>query len=282
MPHTTVPARNRRKPGDQHRAAAEAIGDGTVNQLPDRDAGEKQRQHQLDRTSRCREHRCEQRQRRHRHVQRRRRDRGHRDQQAEGYAGALINGPASGQPDGSERHRAADHAAVQDAPVSAHFVIGDGAVKEAPIVPHHQIADAPAVGIDELRLCRVLQQLVEERSLPPPRASRECARHDCRDRAPSCRSPDGCARGDGRPADARASGWRTAGSRPIRGRPLPNRRPPAIPRCAVLSPRTARHSPWRCWRIPYRRPAAAVRPHRARSASAAPGNRICRCASGSC
>jgi hypothetical protein len=44
---------------------------------------------------------------------------------------------------------------VQDAPISADFVIGYGAVKEAAIVPHHQIADAPAVAIDELRLRRV-------------------------------------------------------------------------------------------------------------------------------
>src|SRR5438270_4828325 len=64
---------------------------------------------------------------------------------------------------GSERHRAANHAAVQDWPISADLVIGHGTVKEAAIVPHHQIADAPAVGIYELRLCGVLQQGVEER-----------------------------------------------------------------------------------------------------------------------
>src|ERR1700740_497235 len=74
----------------------------------------------------------------------------------------LIKG-AGERSDELYRHRSANHAAVEDAPVSAHFEIGDGAVKEAAIVPHHQIANAPAVGIDELRLRRVFQQFVEER-----------------------------------------------------------------------------------------------------------------------
>src|SRR4051812_335200 len=64
----------------------------------------------------------------------------------------LINGSGERQPEESERHRSANHTAVQDAPISSHFVIGDGAVKQATIVPHHQITDAPAMGIDELRL----------------------------------------------------------------------------------------------------------------------------------
>ena len=72
----------------------------------------------------------------------------------------FINGSGKLQPDESERHRSAHHAAVQDAPISADFVIGHGAVEEAAIVPDHQIADAPAVAIDELPLRRVLQQFV--------------------------------------------------------------------------------------------------------------------------
>src|ERR1700730_14971240 len=63
----------------------------------------------------------------------------------------------------SEGQRASDDAPVQDAPVSAHLVIGDGSVKEATVVPNHQIALAPTVGINEIRLCRVVQKLVEQR-----------------------------------------------------------------------------------------------------------------------
>ena len=46
------PGEEQGEPGDQHRAPPEAIGDGTIDQLPDGDAGEKQRQYQLDRCRR--------------------------------------------------------------------------------------------------------------------------------------------------------------------------------------------------------------------------------------
>ena len=72
-----------RKPGEQHRAPAEAIGDRAIDQLSDRDPGEEQCQHQLDRAGRCIEYRGEHRQRRHQHVQRRGRDRGDEGQQDE-------------------------------------------------------------------------------------------------------------------------------------------------------------------------------------------------------
>src|SRR2546421_12551750 len=51
----------------------------------------------------------------------------------------LINGSGQRQPDESERYRSANHAAVQDAPISSHFVIGHGAVEEAAIIPHPQV-----------------------------------------------------------------------------------------------------------------------------------------------
>ena len=70
-----------RKSGDQHRSPPEAIGDRAVNQLPRRDAGEKQGQHQLDGAGCGVEHHGEQRQRRHQHVQRRRRNRGDQGQE---------------------------------------------------------------------------------------------------------------------------------------------------------------------------------------------------------
>src|SRR4051794_33778026 len=46
----------------------------------------------------------------------------------------LICRPGQRCRSGSERHSAADHAAVHDAPVSAHVVIGDGAVQQAAVV----------------------------------------------------------------------------------------------------------------------------------------------------
>src|SRR5436190_24208610 len=39
----------------------------------------------------------------------------------------------------SERHGAADDAAVHNAPVFLHLVVGDGAMEQAPVVPHHQV-----------------------------------------------------------------------------------------------------------------------------------------------
>src|SRR5271166_1855216 len=62
----------------------------------------------------------------------------------------------------SERDRAAHHAAVQDAPVLARLVIGNGPMQQTAVVPHHEIAPAPTVGVDESPLGRVLQQLIEE------------------------------------------------------------------------------------------------------------------------
>src|SRR5215472_18413873 len=63
---------------------------------------------------------------------------------------------------GSERHGASDHAAVHDAAVFSHLVIGDGTMQQAAIVPHHQIAPAPAVRIDELPLCRMFEEVGKE------------------------------------------------------------------------------------------------------------------------
>src|ERR1700730_15870167 len=70
--------------------------------------------------------------------------------------------PRKGRPR-SDGHRASNYAAVKDAPVSAHLVIGDGSVKEATIVPNHQIALSPTGAINKIRLCRVVQKLVEKR-----------------------------------------------------------------------------------------------------------------------
>ena len=69
------------KSGDQHRPAPETVGNWPVDELSHREAGEKQRQHQLDIGCGCIEHRGKERQRRHQHVQRRRCDRGYQDQQ---------------------------------------------------------------------------------------------------------------------------------------------------------------------------------------------------------
>src|SRR5712691_12364357 len=52
-------------------------------------------------------------------------------------------------PSRSERHGAPDDATVHDAPVFLRLVVGDGTVQETPVVPHDQIADTPAMDIDE-------------------------------------------------------------------------------------------------------------------------------------
>src|SRR5713226_302278 len=62
----------------------------------------------------------------------------------------------------SERHRAADDAAVHDAPVFVRLVIGKRAAEEAPVVPHDEVAELPMVGMDETPLSRMLEKLGEK------------------------------------------------------------------------------------------------------------------------
>src|SRR6266853_2245739 len=47
--------------------------------------------------------------------------------------------PISIPPPISDRHRAADDAAVHDAPVFIRLVVGGGAVQEAAVVPHDEV-----------------------------------------------------------------------------------------------------------------------------------------------
>src|SRR5436309_1674022 len=60
-------------------------------------------------------------------------------------------------PPRSERDRATNDAAVHDASVLARLAIDDGTVQQASVVPHHEVAELPALGIDELPLRRVFE-----------------------------------------------------------------------------------------------------------------------------
>ena len=48
--------------------------------------------------------------------------------------------------------------------ISAQAVIGDNAMQQAAVIPHHQIADAPMMGVDEMALCRMVEQFPVQRS----------------------------------------------------------------------------------------------------------------------
>jgi hypothetical protein len=75
----------------------------------------------------------------------------------------MRRGGRGARPGCSERHGAADDAAVHDAAVARHLEIGGGAVQQAAVVPHHQFAEPPAMSIDKARLRRVRQEFGEQR-----------------------------------------------------------------------------------------------------------------------
>src|SRR5436853_6862839 len=62
----------------------------------------------------------------------------------------------------SERHGALDDAAVHDAPISPHRIIDDKPVQQTAVVPHDEIAGMPAMPINKLRLCRVIEEFAKE------------------------------------------------------------------------------------------------------------------------
>jgi len=51
---------------------------------------------------------------------------------------------------------------MHHAPVSLHRVVNDEPVQQTAVVPHDEIAHAPAVPINELRLCRMLEEATEQ------------------------------------------------------------------------------------------------------------------------
>src|SRR6516162_341281 len=81
-----------------------------------------------------------------------------------GRASSPVSATRTARREQSEWHRASDHAAVQDPPIFTHVVIGDSAMEQAAVIPHDEITLAPAVGVHELPLRGVLEQLFEEGS----------------------------------------------------------------------------------------------------------------------
>ena len=62
----------------------------------------------------------------------------------------------------SDRHRPSHHRAVQNTALLIHPEIGDNSVEQAAIIPHDEVADPPAVGVNELALRRMRQEFIQQ------------------------------------------------------------------------------------------------------------------------